>query len=95
MDRDVINFAGVMLVCVMSLGGAAFIWTWTRRELRRQKHAEALPPAQQQNFDDRFAQLQQSVDAIAVEVERIAEGQRFSTKLLSEGNRSGAYSDNR
>lgn len=29
-------------------------------------------------------QLQQSVDAIAVEVERIAEAQRFSVKLLSE-----------
>lgn len=29
-------------------------------------------------------QLQQSVDAIAVEVERIAEAQRFSAKLLAE-----------
>lgn len=95
MDQDVINFGGVMLVCLMALGGVAVIWTWTRRELRRQKQAEALPPAQQQNFDDRFAQLQQSVDAIAVEVERIAEGQRFSTKLLSEGNRGGVYSGDR
>lgn len=95
MDQDVINFGGVMLVCLMALGGVSVIWTWTRRELRRQKQAEALPPQQQQNFDDRFAQLQQSVDAIAVEVERIAEGQRFSTKLLSEGNRGNAYSEGR
>jgi len=29
-------------------------------------------------------QLQQSVDAIAVEVERIAEAQRFSAKLLAD-----------
>ena len=29
-------------------------------------------------------QLQQSIDAIAVEVERIAEAQRFSAKLLAE-----------
>lgn len=35
-------------------------------------------------FDQRFDQLQQSVDAIAVEVERIAEAQRFSAKLLAE-----------
>ena len=28
--------------------------------------------------------LEQALDAIAVQVERIAEGQRFTTKLLSE-----------
>ena len=30
------------------------------------------------------AQLGQAIDAIAVEVERISEGQRFTTRLLSE-----------
>jgi len=34
--------------------------------------------------DARFARLEQAVDAIALEVERISEGQRFTTKLLSE-----------
>ncbi|HVD59681.1 MAG TPA: hypothetical protein VNC11_02330 [Gemmatimonadaceae bacterium] len=32
----------------------------------------------------RLERIEQSVDAIAVEVERISEGQRFTTKLLSE-----------
>src|ERR1043166_1957071 len=32
----------------------------------------------------RLERMEQSIDAIAVEVERIAEGQRFTTKLLSE-----------
>jgi hypothetical protein len=31
-----------------------------------------------------LTQLTQAVDAIAIEVERISEGQRFTTKLLSE-----------
>lgn len=31
-----------------------------------------------------LTQLNQAVDAIAIEVERISEGQRFTTKLLSE-----------
>jgi hypothetical protein len=31
-----------------------------------------------------MAELQQSMDAMAVEIERIAEGQRFVTKLMSE-----------
>jgi hypothetical protein len=34
--------------------------------------------------DDRLARLEHAVDAIALEVERISEGQRFTTKLLSE-----------
>jgi hypothetical protein len=31
-----------------------------------------------------MARIEQAVDAIAVEVERISEGQRFTTRLLSE-----------
>ena len=31
----------------------------------------------------RLAQMQQSIDAMAIEIERIAEGQRFVTKLMS------------
>lgn len=33
---------------------------------------------------DRLEQLQQSMDAVAIEVERISEGQRFVTKLMSD-----------
>jgi hypothetical protein len=36
------------------------------------------------NLDERLTRIEQAVDAIAVEVERISEGQRFTTKLLSE-----------
>jgi hypothetical protein len=34
--------------------------------------------------DERFARLEMAVEAIAVEVERISEGQRFTTRLLNE-----------
>ena len=34
--------------------------------------------------EDRMARLEQAVDAIALEVERISEGQRFTTKLLAD-----------
>ena len=33
----------------------------------------------------RLERIEQAVDAVALEVERISEGQRFTTKLLSEG----------
>jgi cell division protein FtsL len=92
MDRDVFNFAGVMVVCLATLWGLTVIWTRTRRDLRGQKQPQQLKT---DNMDERFLQLQQSVDAIAVEVERIAEGQRFSARLLAESSRPASYSPER
>ena len=34
--------------------------------------------------DPRLERMEQAIDAIAIEVERIAEAQRFQTRLLSE-----------
>ncbi|MBM3908939.1 MAG: hypothetical protein FJ363_12800 [Gemmatimonadetes bacterium] len=42
-----------------------------------------------QILQQQILQLQQSVDAMSLEVERISEAQRFQTKLLSEGRREG------
>ncbi len=49
-----------------------------RREGARQRDS-ASPLA-----EARLARIEQAVDAIALEVERISEGQRFTTRLLSE-----------
>ena len=35
-------------------------------------------------LEERLTRIEQAVDAIAVEVERMGEGQRFVTKLLAE-----------
>jgi hypothetical protein len=58
---------------VGSLAAIRSAWSASRR-------AASCQPAIRTRLD----QLQQSVDAIAVEVERIAEAQRFSAKLLAE-----------
>ena len=34
--------------------------------------------------DERLARLESAVESIAIEVERISEGQRFTTRLLTE-----------
>jgi len=47
---------------------------------------ESVPPL----TEARLARIEQAVDAIAVEVERISEGQRFTTRLLSEQSRTPA-----
>ena len=40
-------------------------------------------------IEQRLARIETAVDAMAVEVERISEGQRFTTRLLSERAGSG------
>ncbi len=41
-----------------------------------QKHIEAL--------EERLTRIEQAIDSIAIETERISEGQRFTTKLLAD-----------
>ena len=43
-------------------------------------------PAPSPESAQRMERLEQAVDAIAIEVERISEGQRFVTRLLTEGS---------
>lgn len=38
---------------------------------------------------ERIANIERNVDVIAIEVEKLAEGQRFVTKLLAERERAG------
>ncbi len=55
-------------------------WTIIRRTMK--------PAAQRGNTvegGERLQRLENSIDAIAVEIERISEGQRFVTRLLTEG----------
>ena len=81
MDPDVGNFAIVAIVIVAMVGSLGAIAKWLVRGWN-QKPPREVPNVLQ--MEARFDQLQQSVDAIAVEVERIAEAQRFSAKLLAE-----------
>ena len=59
-----------------------FVWLY-RRGIRRAKEGFSRGAAAD---PQRLEQLQNSIDAIAVEVERISEGQRFVSKMLNEGS---------
>jgi|ERR1043166_4153302 hypothetical protein len=64
------------------VGLALLAWYYAWRLGARDRHLDL--PADFAQFADRFERLQQAVDSIAVEVERIGEGQRFAAKLLAE-----------
>jgi len=82
MDPDVANFAVVAVIIVAMVGSLSAITVGLVRGVQKKPVSRGLP--NMLGVQERFDQLQQSVDAIAVEVERIAEAQRFSAKLLAE-----------
>jgi hypothetical protein len=67
-------------VALSVLGACAMWWLSGRRA--------SVPSTQTEMGNTRLEELQQSVDAIAVEVERIGEAQRFNAKLQAERNES-------
>jgi len=74
--------AFVLLMTAM-LGGIAIVGKLVWAYVDRQKH-KGISPKSITLLDARMERIEHAVDAIAVEVERISEGQRFTTKLLSE-----------
>jgi hypothetical protein len=74
----------VMSSLVASIIGGPIAWAFARRiggrgAIQTAKSAE-LPAA----VDQRLQRIEHAVDAIAVEMERVSEGQRFTTRLLAE-----------
>jgi len=51
--------------------------------------AESKNPRIPSEVTQRLERMEQTLEAVAIEVERITEGQRFTTKLLSEGRGTG------
>ena len=67
-----------MIHVVLTFAGAWLMWRIAARARETSVVAAGLPT------DDRLEQLQQSIDAVALETERIGEAQRFAEKLRAE-----------
>jgi hypothetical protein len=79
---------GIVIIAIVAVAGVTIsrgLQVWMTRPGRA-----VLPQTDLREIRDGLGQLQQAVDAIAVEVERLSEGQRFTTKLLSEQSRKVA-----
>jgi hypothetical protein len=78
---------GVMIPIVLFITvaataiGAPLAKAYARR-IEKGPQRSPLPP----ELSERLERMEQAIDSIAIEVERISEGQRFTTKLLSERN---------
>jgi hypothetical protein len=76
---------GLVLVPIMI---GFMIMRWRRRGHRRDRMG-----AQDTQHDARMERLEQAVDAIAIEVERVGESQRYQAKMLAEANLMPAIGD--
>jgi hypothetical protein len=78
MEPDVVVPLGFFVMVAAIAVGVPLARAFARRMEQRSK--SKLSP----EVTSRLERIEQAVDAIAIEVERISEGQRFTTKLLTE-----------
>jgi hypothetical protein len=69
----------VFVLAPIALAMARSIW-------KRATHTKPAPSTFEKENADRMERLEQAVESIAIEVERVSEGQRFVTKLLAESH---------
>lgn len=73
-----IPILAISIVPITAIG-----WPIARAYARRVEQGEVSARVPNE-VTARLERMEQAIDSIAVEVERISEGQRFTTKLLSE-----------
>jgi hypothetical protein len=71
----------VAIVAIVFGTSAATILSLAKMRMRAsQRRNELSDPA----VDERLYRIEQAVDAMAIEIERMSESQRFTTKILAE-----------
>lgn len=91
MEPDIVRFAqmaGVFVATCASLAVIMLGFNIALRVVRRMSPRIAPPRAD----DQRMLRLEQAVDSIAIEVERISESQRFISRLLGERSKESIRS---
>ena len=78
MTKDIVG----IIFGTMMLPASIMAFYFGRAHLRKTER-QAMAPAIPADVLMRLERMEQGIDAIAMEVERISEGQRFTTKLLS------------
>ena len=91
MTEDVLMAAGFFFTVIVIVIGLPLV----RAYVRQKERTPVLTPADVDR-DQRLARIESAVETMAVEIERISEGQRFVTRLLAERERpSGVLPPNR
>jgi hypothetical protein len=80
MDPDLpFVLAGVAVICITIVTIV--------RTVYGKSQGPSVRPAELDRIEERLTRIEQAIDAVALETERISEGQRFTTKLLADSPR--------
>jgi hypothetical protein len=72
----------LFVLCPIALSISRILW----------KRASVSHPVVSSDTTQRLERMEQAMEAIAIEIERVSEGQRFVTRLLAEGRGAGTSS---
>ena len=78
----------IPIVLFITMGATAILVPIAKAYARRMERGSSQPSVPP-DVTARLERIEQAVDAIAIEMERVSEGQRFTTKLLAERNTAG------
>jgi hypothetical protein len=78
-EHVLVPFGFFAMVIVVAIG-----LPLVRGLVKRWERKDAAAPAIPSDVTARLERMEAGIDAIAIEIERISEGQRFTTKLLSK-----------
>jgi hypothetical protein len=81
MNQDVIEMGIFFFTVIVLALGVPLVRSYIRRKESEPRQVSPLS-------DARLERMEAAIDSMAVEIERISEGQRFVTKLLAERERS-------
>ena len=87
--EDILVFAGI----VTFMGCMTGIIITMLKHRRHKDLPQGDLKRQLGEMADRLNRIETAVDSTALEVERIAEGQRFTTRLLAERGTASAFAD--
>jgi len=76
-DNELAAFITLVIGLTITVTTLARLW------LKRGERHQA-PAPNSSAIEQRLGRIEQAVDAIAIEMERVSEGQRFTTKLLAD-----------
>ena len=80
---DVSGWQLVALTGAVMWGLVAIVWISLAHRRRVRGVANLTAPSS--DMSARMARIENAIESVAVEVERISEGQRFTSRMLSEG----------
>ena len=94
-DREILNDIFGFVAGIVAMGCfTGMIVTWMK--FRARKFGAATSPeliSRLNEIADRMLHMDTAIDAMAVEIERISEAQRFTTRLLAERPADSALSE--